>query len=255
MESKYTYGGTSDIGYNRSVNEDYFLFRPLSESVLLVALADGMGSLPGELQPAAIVCNEAAETVQRLWDMDETLFLENPEIMLREALYSANRVLGMFKVVDEEKYAGFNSTATLLLVYENTKISFAHVGNCRINLLRAKDGAVTLRQLTTDHTRAMSLFEDGIIDADDVSTHPDRSILTSSLGLITNFQAQSFSCKLKDKDILLLTTDGVHYGIRPDAMANLVLQSHNWKEATTALTEAAKMEKNPDNASAVLVFL
>lgn len=255
MKSNYIYGGTSDVGYGRVVNEDYFLFRNLNSDVLFVAIADGMGSLPGTLQPAAIACNEAAETVQRLWGMDEAVFLENPAMMLKEAMHSANKVLGMFKAVDEEKFAGFNAAMTLLLVYNKTKFCFAHAGNCRINLIRVVDGIGNIKQITVDHTQAMSLFNDGIINADEIVFHPDRNRLTSVLGVITNFQMQVFSGNLKPKDILLLTTDGIHYGIRPDAMMNLVMQSYDWKSATVALTEGAKMEQSADNGTAVLVFL
>lgn len=255
MNSKYVYGGTSDVGYGRTANEDYFLFRNLREDVLFVAISDGMGSMPSSLQPAAIVCNEAAETVQRMWDMDESLVLENPGIILREALYSANRVLGMFKAVDEEKYAGFNAAITVLLVYDNVRFAFAHVGNCRLNLIRVKDGTGNIKQLTTDHTRAMELLNAGKIDINEYVQHPDNYRLTSVLGVVTNFKVQEFSGSLKPKDILLLTTDGIHFGIRPDAMMSLIMNAYDWKSATSALTQAAKMEKVADNGTAVFVMV
>lgn len=253
----YHYGGSSNVGYDREVNEDFFMFLDLDPETLFVALGDGMGSKPEtEKQPAAIACAEAVDTVKRMWNLDKDTFLEHPELVLQEAMYSANRVVGCFKAMDEEKYGGFNTTLTLLLVYNKTNFCFAHAGNCRINLIRfSKDAAPIIKQLTVDHTGAMELFNDGIISADEVSVHPDRNKLTSVLGMVNNFQMQVFSSKLKSGDLLVLTSDGVHYAIKPESMLQLIAEAGEWKAATLALVEGAKMEKYPDNASAIIVLI
>ena len=256
IESKYIYGGSSDIGLDREVNEDYFVFHPLSEDVLLTVVADGMGSKPSDLQPAAIATVEVVRSMQTFFDLDEQMVLENPTMFLKAAMLAANRVLGAFKMANEERYAGFGCVMSCVLLYNNTKIAFAHCGNTRISTIRVnQDGSSKIMQMTQEQTKAMELFKDGVISADDVPVHPGRFELTSGLGFITDPDIQCYTGKLKVGDIVLITTKGIHYGIRPDAMSMIVLQSENWETASLSLIQGAKQEEVPDNLTAALLYI
>jgi len=262
IQSNYIYGGTSDECGGVKPNEDYFTFKVLEPDTLLMVIADGMGSKPSTLQPAAIASQKAAETVERLFKTDKETFLNNPTMMLKEAIHVANNVLGAFKISNEEQHSGFAASMTLVFVYkpDNTagqpsasrNFCYAQVGNCRINLLRImKDGSPRIMQITTDQTKAMELFNDGIITADEYHGHPDRFVLTSCVGVVSNPEIFTYEGKLKENDILIITTDGIHYTIAPEPMAEIVLQAANWEEATKALIKGAKMEKAADNATAI----
>ncbi len=193
------------------------LFKPLSEDVLLCVVADGMGSQPSTLQPAAIASIEVVEACERLYKKDSEVFLENATMMLQEGLYVGNRVLGAFKISNEEKYSGFGCSITAVLVYHGNKFAFAHAGNTRLSLIRTSaSGNTNIHQITEEHTVAMDLFLDGVIDSDGYYAHPDRYKLTSGLGMFKDVEMQLYDGKLKKGDILLITTDGVHYGIRPE---------------------------------------
>ena len=256
IESKYIYGGTSEVGFEMDVNEDYFHFQALREDVMVLAIADGMGSLPSTLQPAAIASIEAIQACDRLFKKDPDVFLENPTMMLQEAMYVANRVLGAFKIANEQRYAGFGCSMLLILVYNKNKFAFAQCGNTRLSLIRIKqDGSININQMTNEHTVAMELFESGIINAEDYYYHPDRYKLTSGIGIVSDPEIQLYSGRLKKGDIILATTDGIHYGIRPEAMARFVVDADNWEAASKALTTAATMEKVPDNATAALIYI
>ena len=52
-----------------------------------------------------------------------------------------------------------------------------HIGDSRGYLLREGE----LYQITHDHTLVQSLVDEGRISADDVSTHPQRSLLLRAL--------------------------------------------------------------------------
>lgn len=256
VQSDYIYGGTSGVGYDMEINEDYFHFSVLREDVLLLVVADGMGSLPSTLQPGAIAAIEVVQACERLFKKDPEVFLENPTMMLQEGFYVANRVIGAFKIANEQQYAGFGCSMTAVLVYDKNKFAFAQCGNTRLSQIRVRsDGSVTINQMTQEHTVAMDLFEQGIISAEDYYFHPDRMKLTSGIGIVSDPEIQLYSGKLKRGDILLVTTDGVHFGIRPEAMARFVVDADNWEIATKALTDAAKMEKVPDNATAAVIYI
>ena len=262
-ETEYVYGGRSDVGCGREVNEDYFHFSVIDSDVLLTVIADGMGSKPSTLQPAAICAMEVAQCVQRLYEHDKDVFLDNPTMMLKESLLCANRVLGAFKISNEEDYAGFGASISVLLLYDQNKIAFAHTGNTRISIIRLnQDGSPIVSQITEEFTDAMRMFYDGIISADEYYLHPDRYKLSSCIGFERNPEIQLYKGRLRKNDIVLMTTDGVHYGIRPEYMARFVLDSRDWEGATTALIDAAKMQMRsenaavlPDNCTAVVLFI
>lgn len=252
IESVYIYGGTSDECGGPTPNEDYFTFKVLAPDVLLIAIADGMGGKPSESQPAAIGCLKAVETVERLYKMNSEIFFSDPTMMLCEAIHVANNILGAFKISNEEMHAGFAASITLVLMYGRDKFCFAHCGNCRLHVIRIQqDGSPKTVQLTRDHTKAAEQFDEGIITADEFTMHPDRYTLTSCIGVISNPEIQASKGKMKPNDIFVLTTDGIHYSIRPDAMTDIVLSSSDWYAATQSLIQGAKMEHVNDNATAV----
>ncbi|MBQ3010755.1 MAG: serine/threonine-protein phosphatase [Oscillospiraceae bacterium] len=254
----YTYGGTSDCGYGREVNEDFFDFVVLSDTTLFALVADGAGSKQNGLglQPAVVAASEITEAVRRLYACDPEMFLAHPAEMLLEAVNVANRVVGAFKVANEELYSGFGVCLSCCLVYENSKFCFAHCGNSRIHLLRLQsDGSSRIIQLTQDHTKAAQLMQEDVIKGEEYYSHPARYVFTSGIGIAATPEIQTYSGQLRKGDILLLTTDGVHYAIRPEAMGDIVLQAGNWSAATKGLTDGARMLKMEDNATAALVFV
>jgi len=254
----YTYGGTSDCGYGREVNEDFFDFVVLSDHVLFALVADGAGSRQNGLglQPAVVASSEITETVRRLYACDPDMFLSHPTEMLLEAVSVANRVIGAFKVANKELYSGFGVCISCCLIYEKSKFCFVHCGNTRIHLLRLQgDGSSRIIQLTQDHTKASELMQEGIIKGEEYYGHPARYVFTSGIGVTAAPEIQTYAGQLRKGDILLLTTDGIHYAIRPEAMGDIVLQAGNWSAATKALADGARMLKMEDNGTAALVFI
>jgi len=252
-ESVYIFGGTSDELGGPKPNEDYFTFKVLSPETLFIAVADGMGSKPSTLQPAAIACIKAVDTIQRLYETDADTFFSNPSMMVTEAMHVANHVLGAFKISNEEQHSGFATSLTCVLIYERNKFCFSHSGSCRINLIRAEqDGKSRIIQITEDHTQAAELLNAGAITQDEFNMHPDRYVLKSSIGVVNNPDIHQFTGKIKQGDILLITTDGVHYHIRPEYLAEIVFSAQNWEDATKGLIQGSRLEKVADNATAVL---
>ena len=52
-----------------------------------------------------------------------------------------------------------------------------------------------------------------------------------------------------------MTTDGIHYAIRPEALSDIVLQSGSCADAAKSLIEAAKLEKYADNMSVIVAYV
>ena len=253
--NSFFYGGSTNIGCRRDVNEDFIGAWELGEDVLLAIIADGAGSKTSSLQPAAIAGSRIREVIERVYRKNQDLFFEGIETFLEESFQTANQILGAFKMGNEELYAGFGTSITACVFYQN-KFTFCHAGNTRLYRIRVneKDKVPSILQLTQDHTKATRLLKEGIIEPELFYAHPDRLTMTSGLGVVPDPVFQVFSAKLKVNDIFLLTTDGIHYAIRPEAMTDIIAQSGDCSSAADALIEAAKMQKYMDNMSAMLVW-
>ena len=88
------------------------------------------------------------------------LFLQNPEFFIKRAMLSANRVLGGFKMGNEERYYGYAASVTCCLFCQDGIFYMGHTGNTRLYILRNS----ALTQITRDQTKAAELLNEGKID-------------------------------------------------------------------------------------------
>lgn len=94
----------------------------------------------------------------------------------------------------------------------------------------------------------------GEISADRYHTTLERLQLTSGLGFFPEPEIHIISGAFKENNIILMTTDGIHYCIKEDAMLNIILMSQNTHDAVEALIMGARQLKYEDNMSAVTIF-
>ncbi len=253
---RYLYGGYSDVGYKRELNEDFMNVTELGNDCLFAVIADGAGSKASSLQPAAIATREVDNVIKRVYAKDKEALLKYPTLFMYEAMLSANQTIGAFKLGNEELFAGFASSLTCCLLYDNDKMAFAHTGNTRLYLIRVnpKDNIPNIRQLTVDQTKAHKMLNEGAITLEEYHTHPDRLIITGGLGVVSEPLIQTFEAKIKPLDFLLMTTDGIHYAIKPEPLAEIVIRSETCDNAVKALIEGAMSLKYNDNMSAIVLF-
>ena len=247
--------GLSDIGFSRKIQEDYINIYEW-EHYMLAIVADGAGSTPSSLQPAAIVTSQVSEILQRIGENAPDLLDTHSNIMLREAMLAANKTLGAFKKANEEVYSGFGSSMTACLFDSNNNIvTFGHIGNTRLYLIRKnKNGEVTMKLLTQDQTRAKELLDKGVLTTEQYYLDPARLEVMEALGFVSDPVIQTFKVKIKNNDIFVLTSDGIHYALRPEAIQQLVLESEDCDHAVKNLIEASKLLEYADNMSAIVVF-
>ena len=257
----YAFGGHSDVGYKRELNEDHIAVSALDDDTVLAIIADGAGSKASTLQPAQIAAGIVADAIQRSYAKNRKAVLSVPDIFLLEAMHAANRCLGAFKIANEELYAGFASSMSCVLLtkdtsgdYPRSAIAFAHIGNTRLYLIRVtQDGVPSIRQLTKDQTEAQKLVDDHLIDSVQYHVHPDRLVITGALGFVTEPQIQTFRGYIRADDYLLLTTDGIHYAIQPTPMMQIVLASTSCEDACRNLTRTSVAQGYNDNCSSILI--
>lgn len=246
----FLYGATSDIGVKRESQEDFVHFKELGKSCLLGIVADGTGSRKEYPQPAAIVTMEIIDYIEEIYNSNTELFMQDPEFFITIAMKQANKILGAFKMGNEELFSGYATSITCCLLFDDGRMYVGHSGNTRLYLIR--NGMIN--QLTKDHTKAAELLNEGKIDVNTYHVHPDRLKMTSGIGVVVDPEIQTFTGKIKENDLILLTSDGIHYAIQPNAIAEIVLKSNDCVNASKNLIDAAKnIIKYPDNMSAMII--
>ena len=147
----------SDVGRAREQNEDSAVGGPR-----LVAVADGMGGLPG----GAIASTTAVAVV------DAAFGGRSPD-ELAAGVRAANAAL-FERAREDERLEGMGTTLCAAALTDAGDLVVVNVGDSRAYLLRDE----SLQRLTTDHSLTAELVQQGELREADAADHPDHSILT-----------------------------------------------------------------------------
>lgn len=252
-----TAGFLSDVGMVRDVDEDSILilqFNALCETKLrpaihFFAVADGIGgSDAGEIASRIAVQKLAESLMQQVYlpgiqskALDAVALTE----LLVEVVKTANTAILEYR---QQTGLDMGSTLTAALVFGKTAV-VANLGDSRTYQMR--NG--TLTQITRDHSLVAGLLQAGVITADEVYTHPQRSVIYRSLGDKAEPQIDTFSAELAPGDRLVLCCDGVWEMVRHPDMESILLQYPNPQDACRALVTAANAAGGEDNISIIVV--
>ena len=247
------YSGKSNTGFRMKTNEDYILFNDteFGDDFLFACIADGAGSQSSLFRPASIAAEQIEQMLKRIYKEDPALFSRYLKLFMREAFYTANNILIGFKLGDEESRYGFATTMTCAVLSRKGVLTYAHVGNTRLYLLR--DGKVY--QLTVDHTEAQRLVEKGVITEAQYYTSLERLSLYNGLGIMPQPQVDIKQVKLKANDVLIMTSDGIHYSYPSESFPELMLSGETIDAVAETIIETALSLKNfPDNCSVNVIW-
>jgi serine/threonine protein phosphatase PrpC len=235
------YGARSDQGMVRTSNEDSYIAN-IQSRIFLVA--DGMGGhAAGE-----IASHIAASTIDEL--VSGRSSDSNMEELLQAAAKEANkRVYETQKLKSE--YRGMGSTLTVLTLLDD-HYYVAQVGDSRAYLFRDKK----LQQLTRDHSLVWPLYESGILTKDDISRHPQKNLITRSIGTHAEVEADLQKGPVHEGDIFLLCSDGLTDVLSDhDILKVFIDNAHDPREISELFIRAANLGGGPDNVTAVVVCL
>jgi PPM family protein phosphatase len=225
----------TDVGRQRSVNEDDLVARPP-----FFAVADGMGGAKaGEVASAMATDAFEGET-----DSDEPA-----EEQLARILREANRRIYELAVSDES-HRGMGTTLTAAKL-DGERVSLAHVGDSRAYRLR--DGE--LEQLTHDHSLVAELERSGQISPEAAEHHPQRSIITRALGPEPDVDVDTCTVAAREGDVFLLCSDGLTSMISDGEMSSILRSADSLEAAAESLVRAANQSGGKDNITVVLFRL
>jgi serine/threonine protein phosphatase PrpC len=226
------HAGRTDVGRQRSANEDDFVLAPP-----FFAVADGMGGAKaGEV--ASAMATEVFE--------GESESGEPAEAQLARILREANRRIYDLAVADES-HRGMGTTLTAAKV-TGDEISLAHVGDSRA--YRMRDGE--LEQLTKDHSLVAELERSGQITPEAAEHHPQRSIITRALGPEPDVEVDTYTITGRDGDLFLLCSDGLTSMISDEEIGSILRSADSLDAAADTLVRAANQSGGKDNITVVL---
>ena len=193
-----------------------------------------------ELLLAPLTAEQKGEAVQPL---DEDALVS----LLQGAVEDANAAI--CKVNQHDK-TDMGSTITGFMIYKDYAY-ILNVGDSRTYMVRGGQ----IYQLTTDHSLVGQLVAGGLIQPDDVYTHPQRSQIFRSLGDKLNVQIDIFKQQVHPGDILLACCDGLWEMVRNPQIESILNKAPDPQMACSQLIEAANANGGEDNISAVVVFV
>jgi protein phosphatase len=226
----------TDLGLIRENNEDVgYAGRHL------IAVADGIGGMPAGELASAIAIDALAEL--------EEAPPADPVAALVAAVRAGNDAIRVAGEADPTR-EGMGTTVTALLLSGGQQLGLVHVGDSRAYRLRDR----SLTQLTRDDTFVQSLVEQGFLAADEVRSHPQRSLVTRAVQGEPVKPAGSL-LDPEPGDRYLLCSDGLSDVVLEEAIATALSTFAEPAECAGQLIKLALQAGAPDNITVVVADL
>jgi serine/threonine protein phosphatase PrpC len=212
----------------------------------LFMVADGMGGHVNGQEASQLAVQSLVE------DVYASLFSEQmtPDAFLSLLVKGVRYANQAVYQRNQEHGTDMGTTMTVTLVNDSTAY-VAHVGDSRAYLYHEPAG---LSQITRDHSIVASLVTAGIIQPDDIYTHPMRNHIYRSLGEKPTVEVDTFVVSLTDGDTLLLCSDGLWEMVRdPQIEAILSVPTTTPSQLADTLVLAALEGGGVDNVSVIVV--
>jgi protein phosphatase len=242
MGIRVRWESASVVGHVRQKNEDAWGVRALADrSDLLLAVADGMGGLPG----GEIASRLAVEACLAAFDRESSA-PQDPRDLLAKLIEAARARLSGAAERDAT-LVRMGTTLTLLLLREDGGW-LGHLGDSR--LLWCRDRSIAL--VTQDHSAAWPWVAAGRMTPEQAERDPLGSVLTRHLGPAIPCEPDipGQPLDLRAGDRLLLCTDGLGKVVSMERIVALCALAI--AESVEGLVREALQGGGPDNITVVL---
>ena len=270
MQAKIISAGRTDIGKQRTSNEDQFLIADLHKSLLvedsslqldcqarlygssfgrLMMVADGMGGHQAgsraSLLAIDLLINQFVNSMRwptQVSPGEEERFVDD----LKQLFETAHKLIVRESQAHPEM-RGMGTTLTMAyIVWPSMYV--VHVGDSRCYLIR--DDAA--QQLTHDHTLSSQLAERGGLTAEQAESSRWSHVLVNALGAGgIQVTVEVHKVTLKLDDTVVLCTDGLYRHVKAEEMSDVLLRELELSEACRSLVELANFRGGQDNITVV----
>ena len=233
----------SECGLVRRENQDHLVADP---KTLVFCVADGMGGGEAGGEASAAVCRNVDSVLHERASFADRVRLVDDAI---------HRADGEIRAISAA--AGYRQMGTTIAVFVSDGKRIAAVGNVGDSrVYRLRGGKLT--QLTKDHTLTAEILShrlpQGVKPLADVRALALSHILTRAVGVgQERLKVDWRKVDVKDGDVMLLCSDGVHGAVTPSALAAAMAAGGGAKEMLGRICSLVVASGARDNYSAVVV--
>ena len=232
----------TDVGQRRTNNQDYANQYKNKAGKSMVLLADGMGG-----HRAGNIASEMAVTdLGAAWVATEISTINEVREWFAEYLEKENQQI--HRIGQDEEHKGMGTTLEAVAIIDD-QVLFAHVGDSRIGLVRNGE----YHQLTSDHSLVNALLKAGQITEEEAAHHPQRNIITQSIGQKDELQPDFGMVTVEAGDFIVINSDGLTNMISGDEIRDIVVSDLSVEEKAKTLVRFANNAGGLDNITVVLI--
>jgi len=232
----------TDVGQRRTNNQDYANQYKNKAGKSMIFLADGMGG-----HRAGNIASEMAVTdLGAAWVATEISTINEVREWFAEYLEKENQQI--HRIGQDEEHKGMGTTLEAVAIIDD-QVLFAHVGDSRIGLVRNGE----YHQMTSDHSLVNALLKAGQITEEEAAHHPQRNIITQSIGQKDELQPDFGMVTVEAGDFIVINSDGLTNMISGDEIRDIVVSNLSVEEKAKTLVRFANNAGGLDNITVVLI--
>lgn len=232
-------GMATDVGNIRHNNEDN-LKKYEDSFKRIYIVADGMGGHKAGEVASKLAVDFIVEYFKSLNTVDK------PISNIKEAIKLSNKEIFEFSR-KSINLNGMGTTITAALIIGN-KAYIANVGDSSCYLYNNNE----LKKITKDHSFVQELIDDGTITEAQAFNHPNKNIITRALGTNIDVEVDIFEIAFKEKDKLILCTDGLTNELEKDEILDILKDRDN-QLICEKLIKECKNKGGRDNITVIVV--
>ena len=234
----------TDVGQKRSNNQDYVNRYTNRAGIDLIVLADGMGG-----HRAGHIASEMTATdLGASWVDTQLNTLNDVREWMVAVLEEENKKIYQLGQTDE--YKGMGTTLEAVVIIDQQMI-YAHVGDSRIGLLRNGE----YQQLTSDHSLVGALVRAGQLSEEEARLHPQKNIITQSIGQHQPVEADIAIKTLEPGDYVLINSDGLTNMVSKEDIRDILSSEVPLENMAESLIRFANNAGGRDNITVALLRL
>jgi PPM family protein phosphatase len=252
-----TFAAATDVGRQRSHNEDNFL---IDKKLRLFLVADGMGGHAAGEIASSIAVHEIRDAVNNNRDLIDRYRVDHPGVQSYEILqvleHAIQAACGAVhqRAQNEPDKRGMGTTATVLLIAgsgDHLRGFIAHVGDSRVYLARQNQCHI----LTEDHSLMNELVRRGKLNREQIESSPYKqykNAVTRAVGVYGSVEVDTFDFDILPGDRFLLCSDGMYAYVDENELPRQ-LADGDVKVVPQQLVDMANTGGGHDNITAVVV--
>ncbi|TAK12066.1 MAG: serine/threonine-protein phosphatase [Anaerolineae bacterium] len=243
----------TNVGRVRKNNQDavgtWVQHYPDRPPVAILVVADGMGGHEAGEVASQLAVKNLLDTLTPPLDGGMELG-EELDALLANAVSQASTAIVNF-TVNNKIEPGNMGTTLECVVLVGGEGRLAHVGDSRVYVL----GANGLAKISEDHSAVAELVAAGLLQPEDVYTHPRRNILTRSVGGPWPLEVDLVEVSLKVGQRLMMCSDGLWGLVRDPELERILLKADPPERLVGELIQEALDAGGDDNITVILCDL